>query len=60
LEKLRTAYGRGIIGAEPTAAADLQHEAQQMIGLLTRLGDREDAPPGGAVPAGTFFAEPHS
>ncbi len=27
-----------------------------MVGLLTGLGDRAEAPPGGTVPPGTFFA----
>jgi NitT/TauT family transport system substrate-binding protein len=56
LEKLRAAYRRGIITSPPAAAADLRGEAQRMVGLLTQLGDGAEAPPGGTVPPGTFFA----
>ena len=56
LEKLRAAYRRGIIAKEHAAPADLMREAQHMIGLLIELGDRAEAPPGGTVPPGTFFA----
>lgn len=56
LEKLRAAYRRGIIAKEQAAPADLMREAQRMVGLLTGLGDRAEAPPGGTVPPGTFFA----
>jgi NitT/TauT family transport system substrate-binding protein len=56
LEKLRAAYRRGIIAKEQATPADLMREAQHMIGLLMELGDRDEAPPGGTVPPGTFFA----
>jgi NitT/TauT family transport system substrate-binding protein len=56
LEKLRAAYARGTMTKEQQAPAELMREAQHMIGLLTRLGDRAEAPPGGTVPSGTFFA----
>jgi NitT/TauT family transport system substrate-binding protein len=56
LEKLRAAYGRGIVTSVP-AAADLRGEAQRMVGILTQLGDGAEAPPGGTVPPGTFFAD---
>jgi hypothetical protein len=56
LEKLRAAYRRGIIAKEPAPPAELAREAQHMVGLLTGLGDRAEAPPGGTVPPGTFFA----
>ncbi len=56
LEKLRAAYRRGIITSPPAAAAALRGEAQRMVGLLTQLGDGAEAPPGGTVPPGTFFA----
>jgi NitT/TauT family transport system substrate-binding protein len=60
LEKLRAAYRRGIVAKETAAPADLARAAQRMIALLTGLGDRAEAPPGGAVPPGTFFAVPGS
>ena len=56
LEKLRAAYRRGIIAKEGATPEDLARDAQRMIALLTSLGDKADAPPGGTVPAGTFFA----
>ena len=56
LEKLRAAYGRGIVTSAPAAAAHLTGEAQRMVRLLTQLGDGAEAPPGGTVPSGTFFA----
>jgi NitT/TauT family transport system substrate-binding protein len=55
LEKLRLAYRRGIVAKDGAAPAALRGEAQHMIELLTQLGDRAEAPPGGIVPAGTFF-----
>jgi NitT/TauT family transport system substrate-binding protein len=56
LERLRQAYAAGIMTDEPTGAADLTVQAQRMIDLLVRLGDRDDAPPDGKLPPGTFFA----
>ena len=55
LENLRAAYRRGIIAKEGATPDQLAQAAQRMIALLTSLGDKADAPPGGAVPAGTFF-----
>lgn len=55
LEKLRLAYRRGILTEGKTDPAALRGEAQRMVGLLTGLGDRAETPPGGTVPAGTFF-----
>jgi NitT/TauT family transport system substrate-binding protein len=55
LEKLRMAYRRGIVAKEEANPVALRGDAQRMVGLLTKLGDRAEAPPGGIVPAGTFF-----
>jgi NitT/TauT family transport system substrate-binding protein len=56
LEKLRLAYRRGIVAKDEATPAALRGEAQHMVELLTGLGDRAEAPPGGTVPVGTFFA----
>jgi hypothetical protein len=60
LGRLRAAYRRGIIADETVAPAKLESEAQRMVALLALLGDRDEAPPGGKVPPGTFFAGPKS
>jgi NitT/TauT family transport system substrate-binding protein len=60
LERLRAAYGRGIVVDHDASPATLTAEAQRMIGLLGKLGDREEVPPNGKVPPGTFFAAPSS
>jgi NitT/TauT family transport system substrate-binding protein len=53
LERLREAYRRGIAQGEP---ADDVAEAQRLLELLVKFGGIDEAPPGGRVPAGTFFA----
>jgi NitT/TauT family transport system substrate-binding protein len=60
LARLRAAYRRGIIAGETASPSALQAEAQRMMNLLVLLGDRDEAPPGGKVPPGTFFAGPKS
>jgi NitT/TauT family transport system substrate-binding protein len=56
LDRLRAAYRRGILAGGATDPAALATEAQRMVALLAQLGDRDETPPGGKVPAGTFFA----
>jgi NitT/TauT family transport system substrate-binding protein len=58
LERLRLAYVRGVI-AQQQPAAVLAGEAQRMIDLLIRLGEREDVPADGKVPQGTFYGGFH-
>ena len=53
LERLRQAYRRGVAGGED---GDLVVSAQRLLDLLVALGDADEAPPGGRVPAGTFYA----
>ena len=54
LQRLRDAYRRGIAQGEP--AADVADQAQRLLELLVQFGGIDEAPPGGRVPAGTFFA----
>jgi NitT/TauT family transport system substrate-binding protein len=54
LARLRQAYRRGIAQGEPAAA--VADQAQKLLALLVELGGIDEAPPGGRVPAGTFFA----
>ena len=56
LARLRAAYRGGVMGAQERPAAVLMQDAQRMVDLLIRLGDRAEAPPDGKVPPGTFFA----
>ncbi len=54
LVRLREAYRRGV--AKEGSGADEAAAAQSMLDLLIELGGIEEAPPGGRVPPGTFFA----
>ncbi|HEX6840153.1 MAG TPA: ABC transporter substrate-binding protein [Stellaceae bacterium] len=54
LARLRDAYRRGIAEGEP--AADVADQAQRLLELLVKLGGIDEAPPGGRLPPGTFFA----
>jgi len=54
LSRLREAYRRGVAAGEP--AADVADQAQKLLELLVAFGGIDEAPPGGRVPAGTFFA----
>ena len=56
LERLRQAYRRGIEGGESGERGDLAAAAQRLLDLLIAFGDIDEAPPGGKVPPGTFFA----
>lgn len=56
LERLRLAYGRGVGGDDKTPPAEREAQAQKMIDLLTKLGDKDEAPPDGKLPLGTFYA----
>jgi NitT/TauT family transport system substrate-binding protein len=53
LERLRQAYRRGIAGGEE---GNLAAAAQRLLDLLIAFGGIDEAPPGGKLPAGTFFA----
>jgi len=53
LQRLREAYRRGVSGSEP---GDLNVSAQRLLDLLIEFGGIDEAPPGGHVPSGTFFA----
>ncbi|HET7594180.1 MAG TPA: ABC transporter substrate-binding protein [Stellaceae bacterium] len=53
LQRLREAYRRGIAQGEPEA--DIADQAQRLLELLVQFGGIDEAPPGGRVPAGTFF-----
>ena len=56
LERLRQAYRRGIEGGESGERGDLAAAAQRLLDLLIAFGGIDEAPPGGKVPPGTFFA----
>jgi NitT/TauT family transport system substrate-binding protein len=58
LVRLREAYKGGVMAESEASPAQLEAEAQIMADLLAKLGDTEEAPPGGKVPRGTFFAGP--
>jgi NitT/TauT family transport system substrate-binding protein len=56
LMRLRDAYKRGIIENEKAKPGELEMQAQRMLDLLVQLGDKDEAPPDGKLPPGTFFA----
>ncbi len=60
LARLRTAYLEGIPSGRAPSAGALAADAQRVIDLLVRLGDRAEVPPGGKLPPGTFFAGSHT
>jgi NitT/TauT family transport system substrate-binding protein len=53
LERLRQAYRRGVAAREPD---DVVAVAQRLLDLLIEFGGIDEAPPGGRLPPGTFFA----
>ncbi len=53
LERLRQAYRRGVVGGE---GGDIAAAAQRLLDLLVAFGGVDEAPPGGKIPPGTFFA----
>jgi len=59
LARLRAAYRRGILAGGARDPAALTAEAQRMVALLAQLGDRDEVPPGGKIPPGTFYAAAH-
>ena len=53
LDRLRQAYRRGVAGSE---GVDEPVAAQRLLDLLIEFNGIDEAPPGGRVPPGTFYA----